>query len=721
VTQPAPADQLSAAQLAALLTLVQAQAQIRAQLTQTAVAAAMTAFQGIANWWSADDVGEAIASAQRIIAPTLRQAAQTTSSYMAQTSSIIAGRVAAPARATPLDGAGAQRERPAAAGGSFRPARIVDVTELRKDMTEDEADDYLDGIRVPAWLILGHSYDGPADTIDDPVELAAAAEPQWLDPEDAYGRVADGYRFNVSMRGDSEEVALAKAVVRVAAVAETDVTLAVRKQYQESMSAHGALGFRRILHPELSETGPCALCVVAADRLYKKEDLLPIHGNCVPEGTRVAADNVLAVTRRDYAGPLVVLLTASGQELTITPNHPVLTDQGWIPAHLVDERHHLLRHGVGSGVVGRGPAEGDGPPLVEDVWRTATVNAPLNRRVVPLAPEDLHGDGTDGEVDVVATHGLLARVGDVSFGHPAGEHLLMPGHGFGVGFPGRGGRHQALLAGRHAARRGVGGRGDGGTLLAGGAGVELLDRLGLSTDLHPGFLQSQVDDAALDAVLLRQRQNGGPGPVLLDDLGVGKNLADPPRFDPAGFEFAGEGRHAYAQLGRDLRDRLAADVELDRVVDKRWIDSTGHVYNLHTAEGWYSGNNLIVSNCVCEVLPVYAGADPGITLNGQDLGRLYDAAGGNTRAALREVTVALAEHAELGPILVDANQSFRGPEQYARQKTSRSREKWAAQLEALEQLHEVTAIRVARGDPLEATYRNQQQRLVQLRRLAGVS
>jgi len=38
--------------------------------------------------------------------------------------------------------------------------------------------------------------------------------------------------------------------------------------------------YRRVLHPELSKTGSCGLCVVAADRWYSTRDLLPIHANC---------------------------------------------------------------------------------------------------------------------------------------------------------------------------------------------------------------------------------------------------------------------------------------------------------------------------------------------------------------------------------------------------------------------------------------------------------
>lgn len=379
MTAPAQQDRLTADQLATLLALVKAQAAVRQRLTNTAVAAAVSAFQTIGNWWRADEINQAITLAKRIVVPTQQQAARITASYMTQTSGVIAGR-------------------------TFRPAKTVDVTQLRKDMTPDEANDLLDGIRVPAWVLLGDSHDGPAHTIDDPADLAAAANPKWLDPADPYGRVADGYRYNVTMRGDSDDVAAQKAIVRIANVAETDVTLAVRKQYQESMSAHGALGWRRILHPELSETGPCALCVVAADRTYHTEDLLPLHGHCV-----------------------------------------------------------------------------------------------------------------------------------------------------------------------------------------------------------------------------------------------------------------------------------------------------------------------------CETLPIFEGADPGLRLNGDDLRALYEAAGGNTRQALRKVTVALAEHAELGPILVDANQNNRGPVEYAANKTDRAHVRYLSQLEAMERLHDTTKYRIGRGEDLERSFKAQASRIEELQRLAGVS
>jgi hypothetical protein len=123
---------------------------------------------------------------------------------------------------------------------------------------------------------------------------------------------------------------------------------------------------------------------------------------------------------------------------------------------------------------------------------------------------------------------------------------------------------------------------------------------------------------------------------------------------------------------------------------------------------------------VCEVLPVYQGADPGITLNGDDLAALYAAAGGNTREDLRRINVVLTEHGELGPILVDGDRHYRSPEQVARHYASSRRVRERAILDSLEERFDLTQLRIERGDPLEKTLRSQRKRIEQLRQSLGV-
>lgn len=94
-----------------------------------------------------------------------------------------------------------------------------------------------------------------------------------------YGRVADTYRWQVSQGADPAR-ALDVAVGRARVAADTDVTLAFRAQARRVMLVRQVDGFRRVVHPELSRGGTCGLCIVAADRVYSRGDLLPIHARC---------------------------------------------------------------------------------------------------------------------------------------------------------------------------------------------------------------------------------------------------------------------------------------------------------------------------------------------------------------------------------------------------------------------------------------------------------
>lgn len=68
---------------------------------------------------------------------------------------------------------------------------------------------------------------------------------------------------------------------RVETLAHTDLHTATMQMQQDVFNASAKItGYRRIIHPELSKSGTCGLCVVAADRVYKKEDLAALHDNC---------------------------------------------------------------------------------------------------------------------------------------------------------------------------------------------------------------------------------------------------------------------------------------------------------------------------------------------------------------------------------------------------------------------------------------------------------
>lgn len=277
MTAPSGQQGLTAQQLAVLVALVTAQAHLRGQLTDAAVAAASAPFRALtaADWWSPPAVDRAVAAATRIVQATQTQAARITSGYVARAASTMTGK-------------------------TVTPVGAVNVRTLRRDITPVTARSLVDGTVRSPFLILGDTHDGPAPGINTPATMAVpdprpgtildrvraqlAAEAAALDPAVPYQRVAEQYRYQVSARGVDPDKAADSAVVRIGAVAHTDVTLAVREQVRASLGEiPGVTGYRRILRPELSKTGPCGLCVVAADRVYHVKDLQPIHDRCCCE------------------------------------------------------------------------------------------------------------------------------------------------------------------------------------------------------------------------------------------------------------------------------------------------------------------------------------------------------------------------------------------------------------------------------------------------------
>ena len=65
--------------------------------------------------------------------------------------------------------------------------------------------------------------------------------------------------------------------------------------------------------------------------------------NCFVGETQIATDSdIIRSYRHDYSGDLVEVETASGVHFTCTPNHPILTSVGWVPAALLNNGYNLL-------------------------------------------------------------------------------------------------------------------------------------------------------------------------------------------------------------------------------------------------------------------------------------------------------------------------------------------------------------------------------------------
>lgn len=329
------------------------------------------------------------------------------------------------------------------------------------------------------------------------------------------------------------------------------------------------------------------------------------HRHCVPAGTLVSGPRTEAAYRRLYEGEAVVIHTATGQKLTITPNHPVLTDQGWVPAGLLQCGDNVVRSRFGDAGAAAVPYEYQQPALIEDVWGALAMSM-LAR--MPGTAKDFHGDGCDSEVDVVWADGGLGAWREAAVLQIGRQLSLTRRQLGGVDFASTG-RRTALFEGSLTTTHRVMGRGrqPGALVGACAAHTNLAGFLGPS-GLDAQLQQTSANCGAGGAETIGHLQFGEPldDIQVMDHIGIDVNPGGP-RFDPAMFDFADDGRDTYARLGSDLVDRLTGQVNLDSVIHLDRISLRDHVYNLQTEQGWYSANGILVSNCHCTPVPVRAG------------------------------------------------------------------------------------------------------------------
>lgn len=103
-------------------------------------------------------------------------------------------------------------------------------------------------------------------------------------PGRVFERAAETYRYEKSV-GKDDAAAGEAAQERISKTVDNNLILAARLASQQTLVRAAAkddriIGYRRLIHPELSKGGVCGLCVAAADRVYHVKELQPIHDRC---------------------------------------------------------------------------------------------------------------------------------------------------------------------------------------------------------------------------------------------------------------------------------------------------------------------------------------------------------------------------------------------------------------------------------------------------------
>jgi len=327
----------------------------------------------------------------------------------------------------------------------------------------------------------------------------------------------------------------------------------------------------------------------------------PFHPNCLPGHTLVTASSGIAgVSKRWFDGEVVVFKTSSGRVLTCTPNHPILTDKGWVAAKELDLRSNVICDGSSkwAGVVDCD--DHDMPSSIHEVTEAFLSNSSVLACPVPVSAPYFHGDGVGSEVAVIGADRVLGGGVYAAIHQHRKELGLVPGDA----------RRSGLISNRalsflfravdstscsfvsslskalslvrsccsHAR-----------TLLLTSVSSRNTCQLEMPDDDIWGDLEISSYTGDSDAGIEHFNQSFGrqfdfrPSGVTHDDASLTEGSI--------------EYGSADTELAANIINGCSGHVFCDQIVEIRNDGFSGHVYNLETVEGWYFAGGIVTHNC----------------------------------------------------------------------------------------------------------------------------
>lgn len=340
----------------------------------------------------------------------------------------------------------------------------------------------------------------------------------------------------------------------------------------------------------------------------------PIH--CFPGSTKVNGFPAMEkFYRRWYSGELTEIICDDGVVLSATPNHPILTPEGMQAISLFNEGDYVLGKPLNTG----GIVDNKGQRLVptfEQIFRALNF-AGIRRDVARGFSGQFHGDGADGEVDIISTNCLLVDKVDP----PIVEKL----HKLGLSDTDMHLMHAFLASNRSFFESNF-----GGWRLRSNVGRAQLSVSIALRHLTPfeflRFASASRFDACFNESLPDSRS---VNPYLFGNsifafsvlihgdyaINVQGEAINSRSTLPFGGIYASSNKMLSNSLFADTEtrgntfDSCALTVKPKRIIKMRQRKFSGHIYNLQTISGYYTANSIESSNCRCWAEPVWPERD----------------------------------------------------------------------------------------------------------------
>lgn len=347
--------------------------------------------------------------------------------------------------------------------------------------------------------------------------------------------------------------------------------------------------------------------VIGLEEEFQSGDMNPLaHPGCLPGDSVVSAFGVTAAYRRWFEGEIITIITASGNSMSATPNHPVLSDSGWIGIGMLKLGDCVYQCADPTSFISaKSPQNNYVKASVEQVTNALAMTSGMTTVQVPTTTENFHGDGIiNSNVDIVLSASLLKNnivsteyVGDFDLTESGSPFILDSDCFF---------NHVVF---RNNAPNSCGmSRSDLiNTLLA--SHSRPFNGFGLTagTQSNARCKQRSSNARSTDGKHSRQFQNGIAAQISLNhDIGGERCVpnAKSAMKSASFFQQASNCLCAHPDIIPDCAGGSAIEILRDDVVNIEVSNFSGYVFNLQTDTGWYFSGGIITHNCRCSVAPV---------------------------------------------------------------------------------------------------------------------
>ena len=369
----------------------------------------------------------------------------------------------------------------------------------------------------------------------------------------------------------------------------------------------------------------------------------PLHFNCLPGNAVVSAAGVSKHYKRWFDGEVVVLSITGIDDITITPNHPVLTDHGWVKSGLLKQGDNLVLCDDPEAVVSAiNPNNNYVETSIEDIGNSLVMSGRMSAMTVPTAAKDFHGDGIiDNKVNIILSDGLFSDKKQIGArDKQIKDESFTLRHTLGISLPPKGTFAKMLKCFDLSSCRSIssGSPGSSGLCPSTGSlkGVSFRNRTDIQSKSQKHISYNSVMMANPHGNIF-SRLASHIFHMKLPDFIIRKNLSALNRQRQAG-ESVSDGMTAVSDSLGEMYDRFSSHisfVKLNNVTVKKY---SSHVYNLQSDFNWYivsmaepqkKSKGIIVHNCRSMLVP--------ITLSYRELGIDVDKPKGTRASDLGQI------------------------------------------------------------------------------------